>query len=87
MLYMAVYTGTIETGFIRDTERHAAYHQMLSNASKTGVIMRGIYVNTLAHTAYFLVETDNVELITNVFQPILDFGSIESVPVVDRLEL
>jgi hypothetical protein len=84
---MAVYTDTIETGVILDADRHGAYHQVLSNASKSGVIMLGIYVNTPERTAYFLFEADNTGQIADVFQPILDFGHIESVPVVDRLAL
>lgn len=80
MLMMATYTGAHEMG-------DAAYHQVLSNASKTGVCMRGVYVNLPARTVYFLFEADDPEQIAAVFQPILSCGQIESVPVIDRLAL
>ena len=83
MLFMA--THTQKTRLPHDAEQEAAFRQVLSNAGKNGVVMRGMYVNT--STAYFLFEADNTDQIAKVFDPIRDYGHIESAPVVDRLEL
>jgi len=85
MLFMAVYTGTNEANLMQDSEQHAAYHQVLSNASQTGVIMRGVYVTE--RLVYFLFEAESSEQIAAIFKPMLTFGQLESVPVVDRLAL
>jgi hypothetical protein len=87
MLFMATHTAAPETSIIRDSDRYIAFQQVLSNAGKTGVIMRGMYVNAPAQIVYFLFEADNADQIADIFKPILDFGHIESVPVVDRLAL
>jgi hypothetical protein len=87
MLFMATHSSTQKTSPVHDAERQAAIRQVLSNAGQNGVVMRGIYVNAPTHTMYFLFEADTADQIERVFAPIVHFGHVESVPVIDRLEL
>ncbi len=87
MLFMATYTATQKTGSVHEAERQAALQQVLSNTGQNGVVMRGMYVNEPAHTVYFLFEADTTDQIEAVCAPMLGFGRIESMPVIDRLEL
>ena len=87
MLFMATHIELSGAALIPEAERQTAFQQVLSNASQRGVVIHGLYVNELDYTAYFLFEADNARQIAAVFDPILAFGHLESVPVVDRLEL
>ena len=87
MLYMAVYTDAGDLNAVGELERHAAFHQVLSNASSWGAIMRSVYTDAPAQTMYFLFETEHSEHIATIFQPILGFGELETVQVIDRLAL
>lgn len=86
-LFMATHTALPGINTISQSDRQAAFRQVLSNAGRVGLRMRGMYVNAPAHTVYFLFEADDADQIADVFKPILGFGHIESVPVVDRLAL
>ncbi len=87
MLYMAVYTDTGVNGADGDAERHAAFHQVLSNAGNSGMIMHAVFDGAPARTMYFLIETGEGGRLADVFRPLLSFGHLEAVPVIDRLGL
>jgi hypothetical protein len=87
MLIMAKHTHTSETCSTQDKERQTAFRKIVSNASKNSVMIHGMYVNEPAHTMYILLEAANADQIAHVFDPVLQYGHIESVPVFDLLEL
>jgi hypothetical protein len=87
MLYMAVYTDTSRRGADGDVERHAAFHQVLSNAAKSGMIMHSVFDGAPDQTMYFLIETGDGGRLADVFRPLLSFGHLEAMPVIDRLAL
>jgi len=86
MLFITIYNYN-ETNEASDSDRHSAYHQLLSNAGNVGVKMRGLFVNESAHTAFFLLEADQPEQIAELLKPMQDLGRVESMPVIDRLAL
>lgn len=87
MLLMATYTAADNGRAFPDRDHHAALHEVLCNAGKSGITIRGMYVSTHANTVYVLFEADNAEQIADCFKPILDSGTLYSVPVVDRLAM
>ncbi len=87
MLFMATHIDTRETGSITDDAHQVALRQVLSDAGKNGVVIHGVYVSESGRTVYFLYEANNADQVAAVFDPIRVFGRMESVPVINRLEL
>lgn len=87
MLYMATHTDTRAASRLAERERQAAFRQVLSNAGKNGVVIHGMYMNQQGYTVFFLFEADSPDQIESVFDPLLAFGAIESVPVTSQLDI
>ncbi len=58
---------------------------ILSNDNESGVNLIGAYVDAPAHTVFFLVETDDIVKLHNLFEPALKLGHAEIRPVEDGL--
>lgn len=86
MLFHATHVHTHETcpatpgdfGLARQT-----FGKVLSDehAQKVGVKLVASYVDSPAHTAYFIIEADSAEKITLFLMPLLKLGSAEIRPV------
>lgn len=87
MLLMATYTAADNGRAFPDAGHHAALREVLCNAGKSGITIRGMYVSAHGNTLYVLFEADDAEQIEDCFRPILDAGTLHSVPVVDRLAM
>lgn len=87
MLFMVTHTHTLSADAVDESARRAALRRVLATASQAGVVVRGMYANAPAHKVYTLLEASNAEQIAAVFDPIREYGTIESAPVSDLLEL
>jgi hypothetical protein len=66
-----------------DPDRNAAMHQTFASAGEASVKVLGVYGNAPAHRVYILLEADSADQITKFFDPILEYGHVETEPVVD----
>ena len=73
-----------DTCHVHDSEKVSVQKAAFGSAEKHGVIIHYNVVNRLTHTTFLLAEADTYEAIEAVFDPILELGHYEIVPVVKR---
>lgn len=88
MLFHITHVHTPETCPAHDPEKvRATFGKILASAEEIGVKLVGAWVNGPAHTSYFVVETDAVEKLFDLFFPALGIATAEVSPVEDALAL
>ena len=73
-----------ESCHVHDHEKVGVKKAAFDGAKKHGVKIHYNVVNRLTHTAFLLAEADTYEAIEAVFDPILELGHYDIVPVVNR---
>ena len=63
---------------IRDT-----FGKMLNSADDIGVKVHSVYSNSISHTFYMVVETDEMSKISAMFEPTLKIATADIVPIQD----
>ncbi len=67
---------------IRDT-----FGLMLGSADEIGVDVKSVYSNSINHTFYMVVETDDMSKISAMFAPTLKIATADIVPIQDAQQL
>ena len=88
MLFHITHVHTPETCPYHDPEQaRATFGKMFGGAEQLGVKLVGAWVDTAAHTAYIVVETDSVQKLEELLAPGLEIGHAETSPVQDAVAL
>lgn len=86
MLFHVTHVHTSESCPAHDPELlRNTIGKIFGSAEQIGVKLVGSYVDAPAHTIYFIVETDAVDKLKDLFDPLLNIGHTEIRPVVDGL--
>ena len=86
MLFHITHTHTWESCPVHDPEKvKNTFGKTISNIDKVGVKMVGLYTDPPGHTVYMIVESDTIEKLEILLDPIIDLGHIEIRPVSDGL--
>lgn len=88
MLFHITHVHTPETCPYHNPEKaRATFGKILSSAEKLGVKLVGIWVDTPAHTAYFVVEADSAQKIGEFLAPAYEIAHAETRVVQDGREV
>ena len=60
---------------------------LITNASKHNIVVHERYSNRLEHTNFYIMETNSLEDIDALFDPVLELGSWEITPVIKKNQL
>ena len=84
MLFHITHVHTPETCPYHDKEKaRDTFGKMMSNIQQLGVKLVGAWVDSPAHTVYFVIEADSVQKIEELLAPGLKIGHAETRPVSD----
>jgi len=88
MLFHVTHVHTPETCPAHDPEKAiATFGKIMSSAEEIGVKLVGAWVDAPAHTAYFVVEADSAQQLSDLFFPALTIARADVRPVEDTLAL
>ena len=84
MFFHIIGSHSYDTCHVHDSEKVNTQKAAFDSAAKHGIKFHYNYVNRLTHTTYLLAEADTYEAVEAMFDPILELGHYEIVPVVNR---
>ncbi len=88
MLFHVTHVHTPETCPSDNPEMiKATFGKMFGAAEENGVKLHSVYSNSIGHTFYMVVETDDMAKISAIFQSTLKIGTADIVPIQDALEV
>jgi hypothetical protein len=88
MLFHVTHVHSPETCPAHDPQRvRSTLGKVLGSAEEIGVKLIGVYAEAPGHRMYFIVETDTVEKLEDLFFPALSIGHAEIRPVTDAVAL
>ena len=84
MLFMITSKHDYSTCQANHPENNQHFRDTLSNLGDHGIKVHAMYSNRLQHTAFIVCEADSMEQLDAGFNPILDYGNFEIMPVMER---
>lgn len=84
MLFMVQHTHDYSTCMAHDPAAVAAMGSIVDKAGDFGIKVHARYANRLEHTNYYVIESDSMEDIDKLFEPLLTMGHWDITPVIKK---
>ena len=84
MLFMVINTHDYSTCMAQDEDKMKVIGDIVERASEFGVTIHARYSNRLEHTNFYVIESNDMESIDKLFEPVLTLGHWDITPVVKK---